>query len=54
MKIEITTEELEQLLNTKPEEVEKVCGHPGDQIVVRKFYVCLECSEVLEAKMVAD
>lgn len=57
MKIELTPEELTALLGDKPDvildlnkNVEVVCDHPGEAIVVKKFYVCLKCSKILETE----
>lgn len=57
MKIEITPEELAELLKDRPDvildlnkNVEVVCDHPGEVIVVKKFYVCLKCSKILETE----
>ncbi len=53
MKIEITPEELEMLLNTDPDgrglpPQKEQCEHPAEHIMVKKFYVCLKCSQTID------
>ena len=56
MKVELTPEELRALLGDKTDvilenkNVEILCEHPGDAIVVKKFYVCIKCSKILETE----
>lgn len=58
MKVELTPEELKALLGEKYEEIlpaleldkNIICDHPGETIVVKKFYVCIRCSKILETE----
>ncbi len=53
MKIELTPEELAALLEDKTVDIKDIstdCDHPGEAIAVKKFYICLKCSKILDTE----